>query len=132
MIRAGFIIDVELGDYINDIYGPDGRSDPPTGHGKFLGKTVEDYTPFGHARNGCQGNALSFIANVKIGLVAEHIEVMPGSQFGKFFKLLRGTFRAGGILPVVEYEYLRARSYLPFDGIHIQLEAFLPFNISIG
>lgn len=69
VVGAGLVVDVELGDDVDDRLGPDGGTQAPARHGELLGEGVENDAACLHARNGGQRGAFPAVADVEIGLV---------------------------------------------------------------
>ena len=55
VVGTGLVVDVELGEHLDDLARTDGGAQAPAGHGELLGEGVEDDAALGHARAATRG-----------------------------------------------------------------------------
>ena len=54
VVRAGLVVDVELGDDVDDLFRPDGSTKTPSGHCELFREGIENHAPLSHTWQGCQ------------------------------------------------------------------------------
>ena len=132
MVGARLVVDVELGDHVDDLARTKRGAQPPAGHGELLGEGVEDHAALGHARKRGQRSALARVADVEVGLVAEHHKVVFKGELGEARELGRRGFGAHRVLQVVDDEQPGTRRDGGLEGFEIDDETVVVFEVAVG
>jgi len=132
VVGARLIVDVELGDDVDQQGWPHGRAEPPAGHGELLAECVEDDAALGHVRQRRQRPAGAGVAHVPVSLVAEHDQVVLQDELGDALQLLRRALRPGRVLQVVEQQQPRAPRDLSLERVEVELEVVAALQVAVG
>ncbi len=132
VVGTRLVVDVQLGDHLDDLARPDRGAQAPAGHGELLGERVEDHAALGHAGQRGQRGARAAVADVEVGLVAEHHEVVLDGQLGQARELGRRALGAHRVLQVVQHEQPGARRDGGLEGLEVDGEAAFALEVAVG
>src|ERR1035437_8473900 len=132
MIGTRLVIDVELGNDVDDLARPDRGAQSPTRHREFLREGIENDTALGHAFQRGERSASTRVADVEVRLIAKYHEVVPLNEIGEARELFRRALGAERILQVIQNEKTRSRRDGFLQRAKVYFKTVLSLDVAVG